>query len=57
MTYTLRFVPLLEAIDDLDPVDHLAVLNDFQAGPLEDQIVQIPRQQPLDGDLGEATGN
>lgn len=57
MTYTLRFVPLFEAVDDLDPVDHLAVPNDFQTGPLDDQIVQVPRRQLLDGDLGEAAGN
>ena len=45
--------PSLEAIDDLDPVDHLAVLNDFRTGPLDDQIVQVHRQQLLDGDLGD----
>ena len=46
-----RDVPLLEAVDDPDTVDHLAVLNDFQAGPLDDQIVQVPRRQFLDGDI------
>ncbi|VTR69611.1 hypothetical protein DESC_760037 [Desulfosarcina cetonica] len=29
------------AVDDLHPVDHFAVLNDFQARPLDDQIVQV----------------
>jgi hypothetical protein len=48
-----RDVPLLEAVDDLDPVDHLAVLNDFQTGPLDDQSVQVPRRQLLYGDLGD----
>lgn len=49
----LRDVPLIEAVDDLDPVDDLAVLNDFQTGPLNDQIVQVPRQ----AEIQEATGN
>ena len=46
-------VPLLEAVDDLDLIDHLAVLDDFETGPFDDQIIQVPRQKLLNGDLGD----
>ena len=40
-------VPLLEAVDDLDLIDHLVVLDDIETGALDDQIVQVPRQKLL----------
>ena len=44
-----RDVPLLETVDDLALVEHPAVLNDSQTGPLDDQIVQVPRQAKIQG--------
>lgn len=47
---------LLEAVDDLDAVEDLAVLEDLQAGPFDDQVVQIPPDQLFCADLGDELG-